>query len=84
VAYSYKPGSAWVNAHQLSLNGKRDKFTRTDLLSAAQLIGNFSREAEEIIEQVLAVVSRWKDYARKVAVDKKLAQEIENNLRLDL
>lgn len=84
LAYSYKPGSPWVNSHQLSLNGKRDQFTRADLLSAAKLISNFQREAEEIIEQVLAVVSRWKDYARKVAVDKKLAQEIENNLRLDL
>jgi len=37
-AYSYKPGSLWVNSHQLSLNGKRDHFTRQDLLIPAGLI----------------------------------------------
>ena len=24
IAYSYKPGSKWLNSHQMSLNGKRD------------------------------------------------------------
>lgn len=38
MAYSYKPGSPGVNSHQLSLNGKRDHFTRQDLLIPAGLI----------------------------------------------
>ncbi|MBU9818796.1 HipA domain-containing protein [Rahnella sp. BCC 1045] len=37
-AYSYKLGSPGVNSHQLSLNGKRDHFTRQDLLIPAGLI----------------------------------------------
>lgn len=64
VAYSYKPGSPWVNAHQLTLKGKRDDFTRQDLLDFAQLIHNF-RDAEQIIDRVVEVVGRWLEYAEQ-------------------
>lgn len=84
VAYSYKKNSPWVNAHQLSLNGKRDDFVRDDLLAVAALIGNFRQDALEIIEQVVAVVARWPEYARHAEVFEPLAKEIHGNLRLYL
>jgi len=84
IAYSYKPGSPWVNSHQLSLNGKRDNFTRADLVQAANLITNFKREAQDIIEQVIAVVSGWQDYAQQAGVSTDFSSEIYNNLRIHL
>lgn len=33
LAYSYKPGSKWVNSHWVSLNGKYDDFVRADFYS---------------------------------------------------
>lgn len=74
VAYSYKPGSKWVNSHQLSLNGKRDDFERADLLVLAE---TFPKEALQIIEEVVDVVSQWPSYARKVDVPAQLAKEIQ-------
>ncbi len=82
VAYSYKPGSPWVNSHQLHLNGKRDNFIREDLLSAASLISNFNKEAKQIIAQVVEVVSQWPDYARTAGVASEFSREIQRNLRL--
>jgi len=41
VAWSYKADSPWVNAHQLSLAGKRDKLMMDDLLSVAKQITSF-------------------------------------------
>ncbi len=82
IAYSYKPGSPWVDAHQLSLNGKREHFQRNDLLAVATLIGNFTREAPKIIDQVLAVVSQWPYYARQAGVFSALQEEVQGNLRL--
>lgn len=82
VAYSYKPGSPWVDSHQLSLNGKRDNFERNDLLVVADLIGNFAREAPKIIDQVLAVVSQWSYYANQAEVFPDLQVEVKANLRL--
>lgn len=84
LAYSYKKDSPWVNAHQMSLNGKRDNFTRADLLAVAELIGNFKQQARQIIDQVLEVVSRWPEYASTAAVFDSLASEIRRNQRLTL
>lgn len=58
IAYSYKKDSPWVNAHQMTLNAKRDAFNREDLLAVASLIGNFKKQAQQIIEQTLSVVSQ--------------------------
>ena len=82
IAYSYKKDSPWVNSHQLSLNGKRDHFNRDDLLQVAALIGNFKREAVDIIEQVLEVVGCWSDYALRAGVFTGLHDEVKANLRI--
>lgn len=82
IAYSYKPGSPWVNSHQLNVNGKRDNFVMDDLLSIAKLISNFTKEAKAIIQQILGVVDQWHDYAERAEVSPEFAQQIKQNLRL--
>ncbi len=84
LAYSYKKDSPWVNSHQVSLNGKRDNFNVSDLLSVGHLIGNFKKQAGQIIDEVIAVVSNWDDYATNTAVFDELANEIKQNHRLKL
>ncbi|MCW9015905.1 MAG: type II toxin-antitoxin system HipA family toxin, partial [Kangiellaceae bacterium] len=81
VAYSYKPGSPWVNSHQLSLNGKRDNFNREDLMVVATLINNF-REANDIVDQIAEVVGGWQNYAEQAGVFTKLQEQVSQNLRL--
>lgn len=81
MAYSYKPGSPWVNSHQLSLNGKRDDFVRKDLLVVAD---RFRKEASAIIDEVVEVVSHWQDFARDAQVNEAFAKRIESNHRLNL
>lgn len=83
IAYSYKPGSPWVNSHQLSMNGKRDNFQMEDFLSIAKLISNFTREAKIIISDVLDVVTQWEQYAGQADVDPLFAKEIKQHLRLN-
>jgi len=83
MAYSYKKHSPWVNTHQLSLNGKRDNFNGSDLLGAAGLIGNFTREAPKIIDQIFDVVNEWPHYASKAGVFAVLQDEVQKNLRVD-
>lgn len=84
VAYSYKPNSPWVNSHQLSMNGKRDDFTYQDLLTAATLISNFTKEAKIIIQQIIDIVNQWEKYARIAEVPAAFTHEIKQNLRLQL
>lgn len=83
IAYSYKPGSEWIDCHQMVLNGKRDDFTRDDLLAVANQIDDFSHQAaKKIIEEICDIAATWPRVAAEVDVPKSLTQEIENNMRL--
>ncbi|MCB1703699.1 MAG: type II toxin-antitoxin system HipA family toxin [Halioglobus sp.] len=85
LAYSYKPGSKWVNAHWMSLNGKRDDFSREDIYSLEKLIPRFTRSyLDTVIDNTLDQVSRWPGLAKEHAVPAALASEIAANLRLKL
>jgi serine/threonine-protein kinase HipA len=81
LAYSYRPDSKWVNSHQLTLNGKRDDFSQSDLL---QLAERFRPEAKRIIQQITDTVADWPNYAQQAGVPKKLAEMIKANHRLYL
>lgn len=84
IAYSYKKDSPWVNAHQMSLNGKRDAFNRDDLLAVGSLIGNFKKQSQQIIDEVIAVVSEWQHYADKAEVFAHFTKEIAQHHRLKI
>lgn len=82
LCYAYTPSGRWTNQHQMSINGKRDSFSRSDLNRVAENMGISS--AGEIIEQILEVVSHWSFYAQEVGVKKEHSQEIQRNLLTDL
>lgn len=84
IAYSYKPGSPWVNSHQLTLNGKRDDFTRADLLAVARQIGDFETGAKRVIEQVCDTVAMWPSFSRDAGVPRAFSDVIKRTLRLSI
>ena len=84
LAYSYKPGSKWVNSHWMSLNGKRDRFTRSDFYSLEKLSPVFNKKKiDDIIDATIEHVSTWRQLAWEWDVPKTLIDEIHENLRLD-
>ncbi|UFN56452.1 type II toxin-antitoxin system HipA family toxin [Microbulbifer celer] len=85
LAYSYKPGSKWVNNHWMSLNGKREDFTREDIYSLEKISPLFSkRKIDSIVDNVVEQVSKWRNLATEYEVPESLITEIEGNLRLQL
>lgn len=78
VCHSYRPDSAWVSQHSLSINGKRSNITKDDLLSLAKNMN--IKKATQLIEQVSDVVSQWNSYANKVNVERKLRDSIGKTL----
>ena len=83
LAYSYKPGSKWVNSHWMSLNGKRDGFTREDFYSFEKLSPIFSRsKIDMILDETIEHVSTWRMLAKENEVPITLIKEVERNLRL--
>jgi serine/threonine-protein kinase HipA len=61
VTFAYNPSNLWLSQHQLSINNKRRDLTRNDLLSLATQMN--VKKANEIIENVRDVISKWNDYA---------------------
>jgi serine/threonine-protein kinase HipA len=64
----------------MSINGKRDNFTRADILSVAKQFG--IRGVKEILSQVLDAVARWSEFAKVAGVPDDLVQQIALTHRL--
>ena len=80
VTYSHNPAGKWTNQHQMSVNGKRDNFTKDDLIDTGKSI-SISRP-ESILEEVITAVEKWQDFAETAGVKKNVAQEIKKHHRL--
>ncbi len=78
ICHAYRPGSAWVSQHALSINGKRQGITRDDLLEVGRQMN--VKKAPAIISQVSEVVARWPEFAEQTKVDSELRDAIGKTL----
>ena len=70
LGFAYNPKGAWTNTHQMSINGKFDDITRKDLQAFA--ISNNIKNANEIIDKVCEVTSKWSEMAKNCGVPKEM------------
>lgn len=85
MAWSYKKDSPWVNQHQMSINGKRDHFTREDYLAVAKLIANLgATKAKAIIDHTIDVIGQWRQLAEQEGLAPELISTIAASHRLNL
>jgi serine/threonine-protein kinase HipA len=75
ICHAYRPGSAWVSQHALSINGKRKDISYDDFLQLAQSMN--IKNAKDIIDQVNDAVSLWEHFSNQVFVDKILLEAIK-------
>lgn len=62
VTYSHNPAGVWTNQHQMSVNGKTDDFTLSDIMSVAK---NMSiPNAKVIYDAVLESTRQWETHAK--------------------
>jgi len=78
ICHAYRPGSAWVSQHALSINGKRQGITRDDLLEVGRQMN--VKKAPAIILQIAETVAKWHEYAEQVNVEAKLGDAIGKTL----
>lgn len=84
VTWSYAPGNRWLQAHQMSINGKRDDFTADDLRTVARLAGLKRGRSEAVLREVTDVVEGWPVIADEVGVDAALRDRARASHRLRL
>ena len=82
MTHSYKPGEGWTQTHQMSINGKRDHFTRQDLIDVAQ--SNDLKNPEKVIADVIKAVEQWPTFAAEAGVSQQKIDAISKDHRLAL
>lgn len=79
ITYSYNPTGIWTSMHQMSINGKRDNFTKQDLLRVGETISY--KNSNSAIQRVLDVVGNWKHYAHKAGIPDQQADRLQKAFR---
>jgi serine/threonine-protein kinase HipA len=82
LTYSHNPAGLWTNQHQMSINGKRDRFAIEDFVRVGESIG-VSKPAD-VVAEVVAVAENWPAYAARAGVPSDRAAAIAASHRLDL
>jgi serine/threonine-protein kinase HipA len=80
---TYAMGAGFTVSHQMTLAGKSDNFTRSDILKLAKLF-SFEKEGGKIIDKISSVILKWRDFANQAGVSpdhiKKLSHVHRNYL----
>jgi len=66
MGFSYNPNGRWANAHQMTINGKKDHITGADLIEFANKQG--IRNPQKLIEEAEYGISRFPAFAKDCGV----------------
>ncbi len=77
ICYSYNPTNQWLHQQTLSINGKRNNITQSDLMTIAK--ANNIKKGETIITEINNIVKHWEDFASSAKVRDNKIKEIKSN-----
>ena len=83
MTYAYDPLGKWTKEHQISLSGKRDHFSRSDLLAFASKCSIPVKHANEIIDKSLEAFSSFERLAKEFEVPDELCKQAVLSLRIN-
>lgn len=79
IIFSFKKDSRWISAQQMRVNGKRDDFTRDDLLDAARAAD--VKRPGPIVDEVKSALDRWPEFAAAAALKEAQMAAIGRHFR---
>ena len=80
LCFSYSPRNRWINAHQMSVNGRTKEISYNDLMECGKTMGLNASKCKDIIERVGKTVADWMLYADKCGINEKRALEVSKLL----
>lgn len=80
MTYAHNPSGEWTNKHQMTVNGKREGFVYGDLIAVADEMN--IKKGSRIVDQIVGVVSQWKEFAKVVGAESKQIDSISKTHRL--
>jgi serine/threonine-protein kinase HipA len=84
LVFAMDPSNFWLSSHQMTLAGKRDGFTVTDIREVGDLAGLPRGRGVRILAEVSEIVAGWPGFAEQAQVDERFAVQIAEAHRLAL
>jgi serine/threonine-protein kinase HipA len=84
LTYNFNPSGRFTAQHQMTLNGKADKFSLEDFRACAPSALMKSGQVDALVAEVVAAVKRWPEFAASAGVESARWERILANLRVDL
>lgn len=79
LTHSFKPGHRHTGSHQMSAAGKRDNFTRADLVDIGKKFD--LRRAGDVFDSVEKAAGRWRSHAEAANLTEQSAEHYFNSFR---
>lgn len=80
VTFASDLNNKWLQAHQMTINGKRSNLTLEDIIACGQTMDLKPSKCKKIIEDVKTSVEAWASIARGVGIREKTIQGIQQEL----
>jgi serine/threonine-protein kinase HipA len=74
LTFSYNPDDLLGERHKMTINGKQKNVTNADFHEVAENME--INKADEIIDEITDVVTRWPDFARQAGVKKEVSEYV--------
>lgn len=84
MTYQYDPEGKWTRAHQIQLNGRRDRFDRDDLVAFGRYCNLPDRKSNAIVKATVDAFREFGRLAKHYEVPVDVRNTVELALRLDL
>ena len=76
VTYAYNPDGMWTGSHQMTINGKRERIRREDLLACAGHMGISRAMAVKMIDRVDSAIAGWSGFAAEAELSEPVMEAI--------
>ncbi|MFT5081356.1 MAG: serine/threonine-protein kinase HipA [Gammaproteobacteria bacterium] len=81
LTFAYNPRGDWTARHQMSLNGKRDDFSLTDIGAVGAYADLARNRGAAIFDEVALAIGRWRDFAQEAGLPSDWAGQVEGQMR---
>jgi serine/threonine-protein kinase HipA len=82
LTYAFNPSGIWTHQHQMSVNGKRDGFDNTDLITTGEKLN--LKKSKEILEEITMTIANWDIYSKTAGIPKLQATLVKKVFRMEL
>ncbi|MBU1082671.1 MAG: type II toxin-antitoxin system HipA family toxin [Spirochaetes bacterium] len=83
ITFASDSGNRWLQAHQMTINGKKSNISMDDMITSGQNMDLKTYKCKKIIEEVNDAVKEWQTIAHSVGIREKtihlIQKEIEKN-----